>query len=271
MVSSHLLEAGFILFFAGFFVGFFSGLLGKGGGLLLIPTFWVVFPFVGIPEHIVPKAAVATSLACMTVTSSTSAWQHIKKGYLKKDIFINLLVGAFPGVFVGSIITAKLLSPEITKFLFAIFLIFMSLKMFKKSAKGKKEEINRKKIVITGFASGFIAGLLGIGGGSLVTPMLYSFADIPIKNAMATSTGIVFFNAFFSVLNYIYYGFGKVNLPYFFSYVYIPVLFFMVPSLYIGTRVGVRFMHRVNSEKLRRWFAIFLIFVAIETIIKLIF
>ncbi|SNR61621.1 sulfite exporter TauE/SafE family protein [Desulfurobacterium atlanticum] len=268
---SHLLEAGIVLFVSGFFIGFLSGLLGKGGGLLLIPTFWFIFPFIGIPEKIVPKAAVATSLACMTVTSSTSAWQHIKKGYLKKDIFFNLLIGAVPGVFIGSAITARLLSPEMTKLLFAIFLIFMSLKMLKKPEKGEKtEKINKRKVLLTGFASGFIAGLLGIGGGSLVTPMLYSFADVPIKVAMATSTGIVFFNSFFSVLNYIYYGLNKVNFPYFFGYVYIPVLIFMVPSLYIGTRIGVRLMHRVNSEKLRKWFAVFLIFVAFEVILKLV-
>ena len=270
MAFSHLIEAGIILFISGFFIGFLSGLLGKGGGLLLIPTFWFVFPFIGIPEKIVPKAAVATSLACMTVTSSTSAWQHIKKGYLRKDIFINLLIGAIPGVFLGSAITAKLLSAEMTKLIFAVFLIFMSIKMLRKSESVEKKIINKKKILITGFASGFIAGLLGIGGGSLITPMLFSFADVPIKVAMATSTGIVFFNSFFSVLNYVYYGFHKVSLPYFLGYVYLPVLIFMVPSLYIGTRIGVRLMHRINPEKLRKWFAVFLIFVALEVILKLV-
>ncbi|OMH40824.1 sulfite exporter TauE/SafE family protein [Desulfurobacterium indicum] len=267
---SHIIEAGIVLSIAGFFIGFLSGLLGKGGGMLFIPTFWVVFPFLGIPESIVPKSAVATSLACMTVTSATSAWQHIKKGFLRKDIFLFLILGAIPGDFVGSALTAKILSPEMTKVLFALFLIFMSIKMLKGSKKeeGKKQKLNYRSILVTGFTSGFLAGLLGVGGGAVVTPMLYSFADIPIKNAMATSTGVVFFNAFFSTLNYIYYGWHHIKSIFFLGYIYIPALVFMIPPLYFGTKMGVKVMHKVQAEKLRKWFAFFLLAVAVEVVVK---
>ncbi|WP_457568246.1 sulfite exporter TauE/SafE family protein [Desulfurobacterium sp.] len=268
---SHVIEAALLLSVAGFLIGFLSGLLGKGGGMLFIPTFWVVFPFLGIPESIVPKSAVATSLACMTVTSSTSVWQHIKKGFLRKDVFVTLIAGAIPGVFIGSALTARILSPQTTKVLFALFLVFMSLKLLRGSrVSDKVEKINYRSVLITGFFSGFLSGLLGVGGGAVVTPMLYSFADIPIKNAMATSTGVVFFNSLFSSLNYVYYGWHHLKSPAFLGYIYLPALIFMVPTLYVGTRLGVKIMHGVQSEKLRKWFAIFLLVVAIEVVLKVI-
>uniref|UniRef100_UPI00260E345F sulfite exporter TauE/SafE family protein n=1 Tax=Desulfurobacterium sp. TaxID=2004706 RepID=UPI00260E345F len=150
---SHIVEAGIVLSVAGFLIGFLSGLLGKGGGMLFVPTFWVIFPLLGISESIVPKSAVATSLACMTVTSGTSAWQHIRKGFLKGKLFFFLVSGALPGVFLGSALTAEFLSPQTTKVLFAIFLIFMSIKLLKGSdSKKKKEKVNYRTVFLTGIA-----------------------------------------------------------------------------------------------------------------------
>ncbi|WP_456484612.1 sulfite exporter TauE/SafE family protein [Desulfurobacterium sp.] len=266
---SHIVEAGIVLSVAGFLIGFLSGLLGKGGGMLFVPTFWVIFPLLGISESIVPKSAVATSLACMTVTSGTSAWQHIRKGFLKGKLFFFLVSGALPGVFLGSALTAEFLSPQTTKVLFAIFLIFMSVKLLKGSdSNKKKEKIDYRAVFLTGIASGFLAGLLGVGGGAVVTPMLYSFGNIPIKIAMATSTGVVFFNALFSSLNYIYYGWHRVSNPFFIGYIYVPALIFMIPGLYVGTRFGVKIMHRVHPDKLRKWFALFLLAVAVEVVVE---
>lgn len=56
--------------------GFTAGLFGVGGGLVIVPTLyflWHTDPLLG-PE--VMHHAVATSLACIVVTSLTSSWTH---------------------------------------------------------------------------------------------------------------------------------------------------------------------------------------------------
>ncbi|WP_457569081.1 sulfite exporter TauE/SafE family protein [Desulfurobacterium sp.] len=271
MLVSALVEAGAILSVSGFLIGFLAGLVGIGGGMLFVPVFWFVFPFLNVPEKIIVKSSVATSLACMTVTSSTSAYHHIKEKFFRKEIFFALIAGAIPGVFAGSAMTAVFLPPHVTKVLFAIFLIFMSFKMLlKKSSNGEKAVSlpSAKVIALIGFFAGFISSMLGVGGGALITPLLHSFAGVPIKEAMATNTGVVFFNSLFSTLNYIVYGWKYTKFPFFLGYVYIPALIFMIPFIFIGTRMGVKVMHKSDPEKLKKIFSIVLLLVAVDIVIK---
>ncbi|WP_297446987.1 sulfite exporter TauE/SafE family protein [Desulfurobacterium sp.] len=272
MLVSALIEAAAVLSVSGFFIGFLAGLVGIGGGMLFVPVFWFVFPFLDIPGKIIVKSSVATSLACMTVTSSTSAYHHIKEKFFRREIFLALITGAIPGVFAGSAMTAVFLPPHVTKILFALFLAFMSFKMLLKK-NGNGEEIisslpSAKVIAIIGFFAGFIASMLGVGGGALITPLLHSFAGIPIKEAMATNTGVVFFNSLFSTLNYIVYGWKCTKLPFFLGYVYLPALIFMIPFIFVGTKMGVKVMHKSHPEKLRKIFSIVLLLVALNIVIK---
>ncbi len=273
----NLIEGFGILALAGFLVGFISGLVGIGGGMLFVPIFWIVFPILGIKETLIVKSSVATSAACMTVTSFTSAYHHIKAKYFNKKIFKNLLVGAIPGVIIGASLTSLFLPPKIVKVFFAIFLAIMAYKTFKGKSKGKAEaeessyNVSFKNIVIIGFFAGLLAGMLGVGGGALITPMLHNFCHVPIKEAMATNTGVVFLNSLTSSLSYIIFGIKNTHLPYFLGYIYLPALFIMVPFLIMGTKLGVKLMHNTHPDKLRKIFAVILFLVALNVIYKTIF
>ncbi len=266
-MSEKFLLLAAALVFGGFFIGFLSGLLGKGGGLLFVPLFWFSFPLLGIPEHVVVKSAIATSAACMTITSSSAALQHLKSGLFKKKLLAKIALGALPGVLLGAYATAFLVPPKILKVIFASFLFLMSLMLFKGKSLNAASKLGQKAIVVIGFAAGFFAGLLGIGGGSILTPFLNVLGGVEIKVAMATNTGIIFLNSAVSTLSYVIYGLGKTNWP-FLGYVYLPALLFIAPSLYIGTSIGARLMHRLNAELLRKMFALFLFFVCAEIVLK---
>ncbi len=52
------------------------------------------------------------------------------------------------------------------------------------------------------FLAGFLATFLGIGGGPVNTPVFYELLDFPLHFATASSTGLIFFNSIFNVINY---------------------------------------------------------------------
>ncbi len=274
----NLFEIFFLLAVSGFFIGFIAGLVGIGGGMLFVPVFWFVFPLLKIKPELVVKSSVATSAACMTITSFTSAYHHLKARFFNKKIFKNLLFGAIPGVIVGASLTSLFLPPHFIKIFFALFLIIMAYKMLR--GKGQKEKdyeneqklyVSKKKVMLIGALAGILAGMLGVGGGALITPMLHNFCNVPIKEAMATNTGVVFLNSLTSTLSYIFFGIKNTDLPYFLGYIYLPAVVFMVPFLIAGTKLGVRIMHNSHPDKLKKIFAIILILVSINVIYKAVF
>jgi len=264
-----------LLAILGFFIGFISGLVGMGGGILFVPTFWFVFPLLKVKPELVVKSSVATSSACMTITTFTSAYHHLKTGYLNKEILKNLLLGLLPGVILGASLTSLFLPPRFVKIFFALLLIIMAYKMLKgKKIKEKVNEpqeciyISRTKIILIGSLAGILAGMLGIGGGALITPMLHNFCNVPIKEAMATNTGVIFLSSLVSTLSYIFFGIKNTDLPYFLGYIYLPAVVFMIPFLIIGTKLGIKIMYKSHPDKLRKIFAIILILVSINVIYK---
>ena len=67
----------FALLTAGLASGFLAGLLGIGGGFVVVPVLMVLLPAVGIDPGLVPKVAVATSLAAMVPTASPPCMRSI--------------------------------------------------------------------------------------------------------------------------------------------------------------------------------------------------
>src|SRR5918998_1597734 len=66
--------------------GTLAGLLGVGGGIVIVPVLFNVFPLFGIPEAVQMKLAVGTSLATILPTSVVSARKHRAKGAMDMDL-----------------------------------------------------------------------------------------------------------------------------------------------------------------------------------------
>ena len=64
----------------GAFAGFLAGLLGVGGGIVLVPSFFYSFQYLGFDGPQLMQVCLATSLATIIVTSIRSTQSHHKKG-----------------------------------------------------------------------------------------------------------------------------------------------------------------------------------------------
>ncbi|WNO61850.1 sulfite exporter TauE/SafE family protein [Rheinheimera sp. MMS21-TC3] len=244
-------------------VGFLAGLLGIGGGLLIVPALVVLLPAYGIiaPEHAM-LVAIATSLASIIVTASSSVLAHHRRDNVPWSIATAVLIGAGIGAsLVGYF--AHNVSGHTLKLVFAIAVLLLSLRMLgSRSIVGSKALPNKGWLgAISALLAG-IASLLGIGGGALFVPMLNYFSvDMRRAIGCAAASGIAI--SVFGSIGYVLAGWQHYSLADgFFGYIYLPVLAGIVATSAFMAPIGARLTQRLPVLVIKRVFGIFLILVA---------
>ncbi|MHA1775231.1 MAG: sulfite exporter TauE/SafE family protein [Promethearchaeota archaeon] len=84
------------------------------------------------------------------------------------------------------------------------------------------------------FLAGFASSFLGIGGGPINTPVLYEIIKLPIYNATAASTTIIFFNSMINVILYALHG--EINWIF---------ALWMGGGMMIGSFIGAKFASKI--------------------------
>jgi len=196
-LSTYLLATGLIFVVSGLF-----SMLGLGGGMLYVPIFkWLGFPL--------KTVAIPLGLLLNGITTLSAFLRYTREGLVD-------FRGGLPAAFAGLILApvgahmVEYVPQRLLLILFAILVIIAALRTLVKSGKAEPTEMASKGrrtlvgSVVGGFA-GFIAGLLGIGGGFIVAPMLMELG-YPTKNAAATTAFIVTFSSFSGFLGHVAEG-----------------------------------------------------------------
>ena len=169
---------------------------GAGSGIALIP----VLSFLGL-DFTVAKAVGLFAGASTTITSSI---MNLKRKVLDFSfvwpIAFMMMIFAPLGAY-----CSKFLNDDIVKFLFMLLLFYSaSMMMF-----GKKKPLihkeNKSVLFIVGIIVGFLAGLLGVGGGNLLIPLLILLGFEPKKVAVTVSFVVPFsaLGSFFTYASYV--------------------------------------------------------------------
>ena len=109
-----------------------------------------------------------------------------------------------------------------------------------------------RKLIAIGIAGGILSGLLGIGGGVIMVPLLVYWARYPQRDAHAASLGAIIPISLVSVLTY---GVaGKVRLP---------EAAALAVGAIAGARVGAGLLARIDERALKLVFGLFLVAVAV--------
>ena len=200
----------FIILFiicAGIVTGMLSGLLGVGGGVICVPTLYFALTESGVPEETALLAAFGTSLACAFPTVLAGSISHIRQGHVSlKNAAVLGCAGAavsFAGAF-----CAELIHVRVLEILFGCLLLFAAVRMVIKGRThpGENTEMKPVPCVCMGSAAGFISGLLGVGGGILLVPLLSLWGKFPMKRAIGTSSFAIAFVTFGGVCAYLLNG-----------------------------------------------------------------
>jgi len=182
------------LLLAGTLSGFLAGLLGIGGGFVVVPVLWLILPALGIDASIVPKVAVATSLAAMVPTALSATVSQYRRGALRAGWLRVLVPGAALGAAIGSQVASALSGVWVVA-LFAIYTGYFALKMLhnrplKPDCPGPVARgVARLPGTTVALAIGGFSAIAGVGGASLTVPFLL-FRGLDMKQAVAVSSAV---------------------------------------------------------------------------------
>lgn len=112
-------------------------------------------------------------------------------------------------------------------------------------------------LVLLGIGIGILTGLLGIGGGVLMIPLLLVVVGLGERESAGTSLGIVFVSALVGTLKKAYSPIAKVSLP---------VTVALLLAGVIGVQIGIALGHHVDGRRFRKWYS-FIILAAVAIII----
>ena len=233
-------------------IGLSLGLLGGGGSILTVPV--LVYAL-----EMDPKTSIALSLAIVGATSLVGSISHFRA----KNINIKVAFVFGPVAMLGTFIGAKLsqlISGQTQLIIFAIIMFIASIFMFK----GRKEKdisedktLNYPLILIEGLIVGIITGIVGVGGGFMIVPALVLLANIPMKQAIGTSLIIISFKSFAGFIGYM----NIVEIPWMF-------LLKFTSFTAVGIILGSYLVKFVSPDKLKKAFAIFLVFMSLFILYK---
>jgi len=180
-----------ILFFA---TAILYSSVGFGGG----STYLALLLIWGVPYFIFPIIA----LSCNIIVVSGNCFNYIKAGNLNLRLLIPYLVGSIPMAFIGGYLPIEKKFFEILLFLVLSMAGFLMLLNFK-SYDDKEEnyvEISIPISIFIGGVLGFISGIVGIGGGIFLSPILFILRAGKPKHIVTTASLFILINSVFGII-----------------------------------------------------------------------
>ena len=244
----------------GAFSGFVAGLLGIGGGLIIVPVLlYLLAP--SIDQSILMHTSIGTALAVIVFTSISSLYAHHRHGAILWRNFVKLTPTILLGSYSGAIL-AKYLSFDFLRMFFAFFEITVALIMwFGISASSHADNLSRWIWSFAGYFIGLISAMVGIGGGTMTTPFLV-YNNVEIKNAIATSAAVGMPIAIAGSIGFMAAGLSQALPTGGIGFVNFEALITIVATSIFFAPLGAKVTHKLDSNKLKKGFSIFLAFLA---------
>jgi len=249
MALAHIIT----LLATGVVVGFASGLLGLGGAFIMTPVQYLVFTAMGVPTDLAVKLAFGTSLLVILPLSASGAWRHSIKGAVWwKAAFIMGGIGLVCS-FGGATLAAHLPGAAL-KIAFGVIVLLSALRMLTSQQPKIEQEPRQNPWLWAAWAApvGLLSGILGIGGGVLMIPVLVLALRFRMHNAIATSLAVMLFTSIGGVIGYLINGLDVPGLPdYSIGYIHLPSWFLLAVTSVGMAQVGAITAHKLPARQLK--------------------
>ncbi|HWE60890.1 MAG TPA: sulfite exporter TauE/SafE family protein [Chloroflexota bacterium] len=194
MTITSVLEAGLVSVIA----GLLGSLLGLGGGLFVTP---LLSGPMGIDIH----HATAASITGVVATSSTGGAGYLRRDLPNVRLGMLLETGTVVGAIIGTLLNG-MLSGRVLAAAFAVVLLYAAISLLRRPAAHTVTAdplaerlglcahypVGRLRLgLAASVLAGVVSGLLGVGGGLVLVPVMVAFMGIPLKIATATSTFMI--------------------------------------------------------------------------------
>ncbi len=246
----------FIVFIIILAASFLFSMLGLGGALIYVPVLkWAGFP--------VKEVAIPLALFLNGTTTLIALIAYFKNKLVDYKGGLAMTVSAFLLAPVGALVSDKM-PVNILLALFSVSVLAAAGRMLFMSKRPEPNEIMSLKkraiigAMIGGFA-GFVAGLLGIGGGFIMAPLLM-WMGYETKKAAATSAFAVTFSSFSGFLGHVAQGHFNWTLT-----------IILTIAVIIGALLGSNFLvGKAKTSRVKQIFALVLLVIAIKIFIGIV-
>lgn len=240
-------------------VGVSLGLLGSGGAILTVP---ILVYLVGHGE----KSAIAESLA---IVGGIAVFGVLRAAVQRRIDWTSALLLAVPGIggTVAGAHVARWIPGSVQLLLLAGMMLTAAALMFRKPRRSDADDspscairpgerapvCGTALIAAQGIGLGFATGLVGVGGGFLIVPVLVLLRRLPMQTAIGTSLAIIVVNSTTGLLKYA--GDEAITVDW-------PLVGIFIALGAAGSLVGNALAGRIYQQTLRRGFAVFLVIMA---------
>ena len=229
--------------------------VGFGGG----STYLALMLIWDIPYYIFPIIA----LFCNIIVVSGNSINYIKSGNLNLKLLTPYLIGSVPFAFFGASISIE---KDLFEIMLFFILTFAGVFLFIESKSFNKEKLEIKKIskllsIFIGSIIGFISGLVGIGGGIFLSPILFLMRAGYPKHIAASASLFILVNSTFGVI-------GQLTKDIVFNefFNFWPLFLTVFVGGQIGNHLNIKFL---SNKTMALMTSLLVIFVAIRMGFKL--
>ncbi len=240
----------FVIIFA---ASFLFAMLGLGGGMVYVPVLkWAGFP--------VKEVAIPLGLLLNGLNTLLALIPFVRKKLVDWKGGLAMAASAFIAAPIGAY-TAQFVPVKTLLILFAIAVLAAAIRMVGFSRQPEPEDIMslKKRSLIgigVGAFAGFMGGLLGLGGGFIIAPILM-WMGYRTKEAAATTAFVVTFSSLSGYLGHVAEGHFNWTLT-----------IIVVIAVIIGSQLGGSFMSgKAKPKKVKILYAVVLFAIAIKLIL----
>jgi uncharacterized membrane protein YfcA len=271
-----------VLLAMGAAVGFLSGMFGVGGGFLITP----LLIFYNIP----PAIAVATGANQVVASSISGALSHLKRGTIDFKLGTVLLAGGVVGSTIGVYVFSLLRSiGQLDLFVSLLYVALLgtvggmmlveSVRAIRRASGGTSASLKRpgqhnwihrlplkmrfraSKLFVSvipvlglGLIIGFLASIMGVGGGFIMVPALIYLLKVPTNVVVGTSLYQIIFTAAYTTVVH-----SATNQT-----VDIVLAFLLMVGGVAGAQYGAKAGQRLRGEQLRALLSLLVLAVALR-------
>ncbi len=261
----------FLLALILFFAALLASLFGLGGGVLYTPfQLWLGIPF---------QEAAATSLLLILITSFSSTIVFRKSHRVDWVLAILLEIPTTIGAFTGGILSNYFSTTLLTLLLVLLLFIAGGLMIspprkqsvlcshlgekpspwfLSRHYDGQIHLIDLRCVLPVMFVTGALISIVGISGGSIKIPIMVLLFHVPMPVAIGSSAFMVGLTATAGLLGHASVG-----------HVHWQMAALLALPVFIGSQLGSRLSVHLKSEKLKRWYGLFLLIVALITLLRI--
>ncbi len=258
----------FILLGTGAVAGFAGGMMGLGGAFIMTPLQYLVYTNMGVAADVAIKTAFGTSLLVVLTTAISAAWRHHREQAVTWRLAFIMGGCGLAFALIGATLAAHVPGSAL-KITFGVIAIVSCVRMFFNTREKEAAEPEKRPWIwaLWGIPVGLFSGMLGVGGGVLLMPILVIALRLKIHQAVANSLAVMVFSSIGGIIGYIISGINAAEtLSYSVGYINLTSWVLLAVPAAVLAQIGAATSHRIPRKMLMYIFVVVIFYIGLRMI-----